>query len=154
MLISADFVASDYCYTKEMELALERHRAGQARAISIICRPCHFHALPFAKFVLLPTDAKPVSSWGDRDAAWVDVVTGTQGREDVRPADLDGAGLVQAGHQRVPGDGGHDGVHPAVDGRSHQFRSHTQATLSRCSFHGDEEFRFYCSCRRFCYIDA
>jgi hypothetical protein len=76
MLISADFVASDYCYAKEMTRALERHEAGQARAISIICRPCDFHGLPFAKFVLLPTDAKAVSSWQDRDAAWVDVVRG------------------------------------------------------------------------------
>lgn len=76
MLISADFVASDYCYAKEMARALERHEARQARAISIICRPCDFQGLPFAKFVLLPTDAKAVSSWQDRDAAWVDVVRG------------------------------------------------------------------------------
>jgi TIR domain len=76
MLISADFVASDYCYAREMTRALERHEAKAARAISIICRPCDFHALPFARFVLLPTDAKAVSSWADRDAAWVDVVRG------------------------------------------------------------------------------
>jgi hypothetical protein len=76
MLISADFVASEYCYAREMTRALERHKAKAARAISIICRPCDFHGLPFAKFVLLPTDAKPVSSWTDRDAAWVDVVRG------------------------------------------------------------------------------
>lgn len=76
MLISADFVASDYCYTREMTRALERHEAKAARAISIACRPCDFHGLPFARFVLLPTDAKAVSSWVDRDAAWVDVVRG------------------------------------------------------------------------------
>jgi hypothetical protein len=76
MLISADFVASDYCYAREMARALERHEAKAARAISIICRPCDFHGLPFARFVLLPTDAKAVSSWADRDAAWVDVVRG------------------------------------------------------------------------------
>jgi hypothetical protein len=76
MLISADFVASEYCYAKEMARALERHQAKQARAISIVCRPCDFHGLPFEKFVLLPTDAKPVSTWSDRDAAWVDVVRG------------------------------------------------------------------------------
>jgi hypothetical protein len=76
MLISADFVASDYCYAKEMARAIERHEAGQARAISIVCRPCDFHDLPFARFVLLPTDAKPVSTWVDRDSAWLDVVRG------------------------------------------------------------------------------
>lgn len=76
MLVSADFVASEYCYAKEMARALEKHETGSARAISIICRPCDFEGLPFARFVLLPTDAKPVSTWQDRDAAWVDVVKG------------------------------------------------------------------------------
>ena len=76
MLISADFVASNYCYAREMKRALERHEAKVARAISIVCRPCDFHELPFARFVLLPTDARPVSLWPDRDAAWVDVVSG------------------------------------------------------------------------------
>lgn len=76
MLISADFVASDYCYAKEMTRALERHEAGRARAVSIICRECVYDGLPFARFVLLPTDAKAVSSWQNRDAAWVDVIRG------------------------------------------------------------------------------
>jgi hypothetical protein len=76
MLISADFVASDYCYGKEMARTLERHEARQTRAISIICRPCDFARLPFARFLLLPTDAKPVSTWTDRDTAWLDVVRG------------------------------------------------------------------------------
>lgn len=76
MLISSDFVASEYCYAREMTRALERHQARTARAISIICRPCHFDGLPFARFLLLPTDAKAVSLWHDRDAAWVDVVKG------------------------------------------------------------------------------
>src|SRR5260221_3923998 len=76
MLISADFVASEYCYAREMTRALERNQARAARAISIICRPCDFQGLPFARFLLLPTDGKPVSSWPDRDAAWVDVVRG------------------------------------------------------------------------------
>lgn len=76
MLISADFVASEYCYAREMTRALERHQARAARAISIICRPCDFQGLPFGRFLLLPTDGKPVSSWPDRDAAWVDVVRG------------------------------------------------------------------------------
>ncbi|WP_181166002.1 MULTISPECIES: toll/interleukin-1 receptor domain-containing protein [unclassified Mesorhizobium] len=76
MLISADFVASEYCYAREMTRALERHQAKKARAVSIICRPCHFEGLPFSRFLLLPTDAKAVSLWPDRDAAWVDVVKG------------------------------------------------------------------------------
>lgn len=75
MLISADFVASDYCWDKEMARALKRHEAGEARAISILCRPCLFEDLPFARFVMTPTDAKAISTWTNRDDAWVDVVT-------------------------------------------------------------------------------
>src|SRR5690349_5863095 len=40
LLISADFLASDYCYDKEMTRALERHKQGEARVIPIILRPC------------------------------------------------------------------------------------------------------------------
>src|SRR5215472_14919692 len=39
LLISPSFIASDYCYGIEMEVALERHQAGQARVIPIILRP-------------------------------------------------------------------------------------------------------------------
>lgn len=76
MLISSDFVQSEYCFGREMQRALERHEACDARAISIIVRPCHFHGLQIANFVLLPTDAKAVTTWSDRDSAWVDVVNG------------------------------------------------------------------------------
>ncbi|TRL37190.1 toll/interleukin-1 receptor domain-containing protein [Methylosinus sporium] len=85
MLISADFVDSDYCYGREMHRALERHEAKSARAISIICRPCDFGGLSFARFLLLPTDAVAVSSWTDRDAAWVNVVKGIRRALEVGP---------------------------------------------------------------------
>src|SRR4029450_9084620 len=38
LLISADFLASDYCYDKEMQRALARHEAGEARVIPIMLR--------------------------------------------------------------------------------------------------------------------
>ena len=33
LLISPDFMASDYCYGKEMQRALERHREGTCRVV-------------------------------------------------------------------------------------------------------------------------
>src|SRR5260370_34842844 len=39
LLISPDFLASDYCYGVEMRHALERHERGCAKAIPIILRP-------------------------------------------------------------------------------------------------------------------
>ncbi len=76
LLISPDFIASDYCYSKEMKRALERHNLGEARVIPIILRPVHWQRAPFGKLQALPKDAKPVKSWRDQDKAFVDVVTG------------------------------------------------------------------------------
>src|SRR5579871_4579253 len=39
LLISADFMASDFCYSIEMQQAIARHQANQARVIPIILRP-------------------------------------------------------------------------------------------------------------------
>ena len=39
LLISVDFLASEYCYGVEMRRALERHYTGEARVIPIILRP-------------------------------------------------------------------------------------------------------------------
>ena len=40
LLISADFLASDFIWNEEMKRAMERHAAGQARVIPIILREC------------------------------------------------------------------------------------------------------------------
>lgn len=73
LLISADFVASDYCYDIEMQQALVRHEAGDARVIPIILREVDWKNAPFGKLKALPTDGKPISSWSRRDAAYLDV---------------------------------------------------------------------------------
>src|SRR5579871_3237885 len=39
LLVSADFFASDYCYGVEMQRALEREAAGEARVIPLLVRP-------------------------------------------------------------------------------------------------------------------
>ena len=76
MLVSPNFVASDYCYDIEMVRAMERHEAGAARVIPIVVRPVDFHGLPFGRLQALPRDAKPVVTWGSRDEAWLDVARG------------------------------------------------------------------------------
>ena len=76
LLVSADFVASDYCYDVEMKRALERHDAGKARVIPIILRAVDWHSVPLGKLQALPKDGKPVTLWPDRDSAWNDVATG------------------------------------------------------------------------------
>ncbi len=76
LLISADFLASDYCYGIEMQRALERHKANEARVIPILLRPVDWDKAPFAHLQALPTGAKPISTWRNRDAAFTDVAAG------------------------------------------------------------------------------
>src|SRR5450755_4665357 len=76
LLISADFLASDYCYGVEMQRALDRDKAGQARVIPIIVRPCDKKGAPFAHLQALPKDARAITAWNNRDEAWTDVIAG------------------------------------------------------------------------------
>lgn len=75
-LISSDFIASDYCYDIETRKALGMHELGTAIVIPIIVRPCDWNGSPFSKLEALPTKAKPVSTWQNKDEAWLDIVTG------------------------------------------------------------------------------
>jgi formylglycine-generating enzyme required for sulfatase activity len=78
LLISADFLASDYCYSFELKRALERHASNEARVIPVILRSCDWQNTPFGKLQVLPTDGKPIQSksWFDPDEAFTDVVRG------------------------------------------------------------------------------
>ncbi len=77
LLVSADFLASDYCYDVEMTRALERHDQGEARVIPVLLRKVDgWQGAPFGKIQSLPTDGKPVTSWNDRDEAFADVARG------------------------------------------------------------------------------
>jgi hypothetical protein len=73
MLVSADFMASDYCYDVEMQRAMARHEAKEARVIPVILRPVDWQAAPFGKLQALPTDGKPITNWPNRDEAFVNV---------------------------------------------------------------------------------
>src|SRR5579859_3757995 len=66
LLISADFLASDYCYGVEMKRALERHREGNACVIPILLRPVDWSDAPFRHLAVLPTDTKPITLWSNR----------------------------------------------------------------------------------------
>lgn len=76
LLVSADFLASDYCYSIEMQRALERDAAGEARIVPILVRPVDWKSAPFAHLQALPTDARPISSWRNQDRAMADVAAG------------------------------------------------------------------------------
>lgn len=73
LLVSSDFLASDYCYGVEVDRALKRNAAGEARVIPIILRPCEWHGAPFGKLLAAPTDGRPVTKWPDIDDAFLDI---------------------------------------------------------------------------------
>lgn len=74
-LVSADFIASEYCYEKEMLRAIERHEVGEIRVVPIIVKPCDWQSSPLGKLKALPKDGKAVSDWTNEDTAYLDVVT-------------------------------------------------------------------------------
>jgi hypothetical protein len=76
LLISPDFMDSDYCYSIEMKRAMERHERGEARVIPVILRPVYWQGTPFGKLQALPTNANAVSLWGNRDEAFFNVSEG------------------------------------------------------------------------------
>jgi hypothetical protein len=75
LLVSPDFIASDYCYDREMMRAMERHAADSCTVIPVILRPCDWHDGPFGKLIATPKDGRPITQWPDVDAAFLDVTT-------------------------------------------------------------------------------
>lgn len=76
LLVSADFLASDYCYDVEMRRAMQRHEAGEATVIPVFLRPVDWEGAPFGRLQGLPTGGRPVSSWRSRDEAFTSVARG------------------------------------------------------------------------------
>ena len=70
LLISPDFMNSEYCYSTEMKRAIERSEQGSACVIPILLRPTFWRDAPFARLQVLPSNATPVTGWPDRDSAF------------------------------------------------------------------------------------
>lgn len=78
LLISADFLASDYIRDIEMARAMQRHESGEARVIPILLRHVDWKDTSFAKLQILPSNARPITSykWASPDVAFLDVEQG------------------------------------------------------------------------------
>src|SRR5216684_4902962 len=73
LLVSPDFLSSDYCYSKEMMRAIERHHTKKARVIPILLRPADLTNTPFSELQALPSNAQPITLWSNLDKAFKDV---------------------------------------------------------------------------------
>lgn len=75
LLVSPDFLNSDYCYDIELQRALGRQKGGQATILPVILRPCEWRVTPFGHLLATPRDGKPVVMWPNIDEALHQVVT-------------------------------------------------------------------------------
>lgn len=78
LLISQDFIASEFSNEVHLTPALARHREGNARVIPIIVRPSTWKEEPFSKLKPLPENGEPISQWSNEDSAYLDVYFGIQ----------------------------------------------------------------------------
>lgn len=74
LLISPDFLASDYCYDVLMKRAMERHKQGSAVVLPLLLRPTYWKNMPFAQLRMLPNNGLPLSKWPDQDDAFLDIL--------------------------------------------------------------------------------
>jgi TIR domain/WD domain, G-beta repeat len=77
LLVSPDFMYSEYCYGVEMKRAIERHQRGEARVIPIILRPVYWQGV-LGKLQALPKDGLPITdpNWNNLDRAFYNVTEG------------------------------------------------------------------------------
>ncbi len=75
LLVSADSLASDYFYSKEVKVSLERHARREATVVPVILRHCDWIETPLGNLEALPEKGRPVSEWSTRDQAMQDVVS-------------------------------------------------------------------------------
>ena len=76
LLLSADFLASSECQ-KEITTSLRLRDAGRSVVVPIILRPCPWLDQPgISRLLALPTDGKAVTTWADRDEAFLTIYQG------------------------------------------------------------------------------
>jgi hypothetical protein len=75
-LITADFLASNFCYEMEISEALKLHKRRRSILVPIIARPCAWAQSSIAGLQVVPAQGKPITAWTDQDQAWESVLAG------------------------------------------------------------------------------
>lgn len=76
LLVSPDFISSEYCFDVEVQLAMKRHKNNEARVIPIILRPVDWQNTLIGSLQSLPKDGRPVVNWKNRDEAFLNITNG------------------------------------------------------------------------------
>jgi hypothetical protein len=75
LLVSSDFLASDYCYDIEMKRAMDRHERGEAVVIPVILRPCSWHSALFGKLLAATKDGRAITKFPTLDDGFLEVTS-------------------------------------------------------------------------------
>ena len=78
LLISSDFINSDYCYEIEMQNAMTRAERDECYVVPVIVRACLWKETPLGNIIALPKDGKPVKTYEDMDEAYLEVTEGIE----------------------------------------------------------------------------
>ena len=122
LLVSKDFIDSDYIVGTELTVAMQRHQAGLATVVPVFVRAVNIEdedrdAFPFLQFQGLPTGLRPVTSWPNRDEAWTDVAKGLRATvKAIHARKAEGtAPRPSRGGRRMTGPGAATGASGAAD---------------------------------------
>ncbi len=73
MLLSENFLASQFSYEEELRRAFARSEEGQTRIVPILLRECDWKQSWFGELEALPTKARPLIEWENLQAGLNDV---------------------------------------------------------------------------------
>jgi hypothetical protein len=73
LLVSPSFIETNYCESTEVDIALQRHEAGEAWVIPILLRSVDWESSAIGKLQALPYNLKPVDLWSNRDSAFTEI---------------------------------------------------------------------------------
>ncbi len=76
LLVSANFLASEYVSIREMQRVLQRQDANEACAIAIVLQKVDWRSTPLGKLNSLPTYGRHIAMWSKRDDAFIEVAQG------------------------------------------------------------------------------
>lgn len=84
LLVSPEFVSTESCNV-EVNRAMARHDAGEARVVPILLRSVDVRGMPFASLSFLPKDRRPIGRAADPDEAWEQVTAAIRSIIEDRP---------------------------------------------------------------------
>jgi len=76
LLLSADYLTSNYCYQEEMEVAMELRREKKTVVLPIMLREVDLRGTPIDNLLSLPEDRKAVTQFRNEDVAFKNIAEG------------------------------------------------------------------------------